>query len=130
MPDRPMKRFLLARPFTVLVTVAIILLSLLPLPENLPLADVSLIDKWTHLVMYGGLAWVAYLEHRRRAALPQLLLVALVFPVLLGGLLELLQEWLTTYRSGEWFDFVADAVGAGLGYALGIATAWLWQRLR
>lgn len=112
---------------TLLTTVAIVLLSLLPMPEYLPLADVSMIDKWTHFIMYGGLAWVAYIENRN-AGLLRRLVVALVFPILLGGLLELLQDWLTTCRSGEWLDFAADAVGAVLGYGLGYVTARLMHR--
>ena len=40
--------------------------------------------------------------------------------ILLGGLMELLQAYCTTTRSGEWLDFWADSLGVLLGNALGI----------
>ena len=35
--------------------------------------------------------------------------------IVLGGMLELLQEYCTETRAGEWLDFVADTVGVLLG---------------
>lgn len=43
-----------SRPLSVLCVTVIWILSLMPIPET-PLNDVRMIDKWTHLVMYGGL---------------------------------------------------------------------------
>ena len=41
----------------------------------------------------------------------------------MSGLLELAQEYLTTCRSGEWLDLLANTTGATLTYVLGwIAT--------
>lgn len=34
--------------------------------------------------------------------------------ILLGGLIELLQLWVFTWRDGNWPDLFADAVGAGM----------------
>jgi VanZ family protein len=44
---------------------------------------------------------------------PVLLIVAL--SVLYGGIIELLQLYIFTWRSGEWDDLFADAVGASMG---------------
>jgi len=33
---------------------------------------------------------------------------------LFGGILEILQMWLTRYRTAEWGDFLADGLGAGI----------------
>ena len=44
--------------FTTIVSVAIVVLSTIPIPENPPLGDVPLIDKWVHFVMYAGLSLV------------------------------------------------------------------------
>jgi VanZ family protein len=41
-----------------------------------------------------------------------------LYAVLLGGLMELVQAYLTTCRSGDWIDFEADAIGAVLGVAI------------
>jgi VanZ family protein len=37
-----------------------------------------------------------------------------MLPALIGGALELIQNYCTTYRSGEWLDFVADSIGAAI----------------
>jgi VanZ family protein len=37
------------------------------------------------------------------------------FAILYGGLIELVQLYIFTWRSGEWADLFADAVGAGMG---------------
>jgi VanZ family protein len=44
----------------------------------------------------------------------QLIIIA-VIAVLYGGLIELLQLTIFTWRSGEWNDFFADTVGASMG---------------
>ncbi len=43
-----------------------------------------------------------------------LLLITLI-AILYGGLIELLQHYVFTWRSGEWDDLFADAVGASMG---------------
>jgi VanZ family protein len=43
-----------------------------------------------------------------------LTIIALI-AVIYGGLIELLQLWVFTWRSGEWNDLFADAVGASMG---------------
>ena len=71
-----------------------------------------MIDKRTHLVMYGstvGIFWQKYwrAHYRRgfRLGAPVLFLIVLVVPVALGGLIELLQAYCTGgHRSGEWAD--------------------------
>ncbi len=100
--------------FTTVVTIAVILLSVLPFHEKTPLDDVPFIDKWTHCVMYAGLSVAMWLDMKgyKRHLHPTTYILAWLLPSLLGGLLELVQKYLTTYRSGEWMDFVADALGA------------------
>jgi VanZ family protein len=44
---------------------------------------------------------------------PVLLIVGL--SILYGGIIELLQLYVFTWRSGEWDDLFADAVGASMG---------------
>jgi VanZ family protein len=42
-------------------------------------------------------------------------LIFTVIAILYGGLIELLQLFVFTWRSGEWNDLFADAVGASMG---------------
>jgi|SRR5476649_2523579 VanZ family protein len=43
------------------------------------------------------------------------LLLIIFFSVVYGGAIELLQNYLFTWRSGEWGDLFADTVGATMG---------------
>lgn len=115
-------------PLTLLTTLAIVLLSVLPFPEVPQLADIPLVDKWVHFVMYGGWSLVCWFEMARSErrtnhtkATGWLLFYGLVCSALLGGVLELVQAYCTTTRSGDFWDFVADAIGAVLGTLVGAA---------
>lgn len=120
MQSRPLMTY----PLTILCTLAIIVLSLAPIGAPEMARDVPLFDKWAHFVMYGALTLTVCWELRRRygTRVPsrRLVLLGVVFPVLLGGLMELGQAYLTTYRSGEWLDALADTIGALLGLALSL----------
>ncbi|GAE82739.1 hypothetical protein JCM10512_967 [Bacteroides reticulotermitis JCM 10512] len=39
---------------------------------------------------------------------------ACLCPILFSGCVELLQEYCTTYRGGDWMDFVANTTGVVL----------------
>ncbi len=105
-------------PFALIIIVVIALLSLLPIPDMKMGVEVPLADKWTHMVMYGVLTLAIWFDYRRchqRLEMGKLLLWAFLAPIAMGGLLELAQAYLTTCRSGEWLDFVANTIGVCLG---------------
>ena len=110
-------------PITILVALCIVLLSLLPIPDMKLAESVPLIDKWTHMVMYGVLTLVIWLDYRRshqQYNALRLLTFAFLAPIAMGGILELMQAYLTTCRSGEWLDFVANTIGVCIGSVIGI----------
>ena len=108
-------------PFSIAVTVAIWVLCLIPIPET-PLSDISLIDKWTHFVMYGVLTLVMLWERGKKPMKPMISVwQLLLIPIVMGGLIELAQRYLTTCRSGEWLDFVGDTIGVVIGAILYVA---------
>ena len=109
-------------PLSLLCILLIGVLSLAPYFPETPLDDVAFIDKWTHLVMYGGTCTVIWWEYLRSHSTlnSRKLLITLAGMILLGGLMELLQAYCTTTRSGEWLDFWADSLGVVLGYAVGL----------
>jgi hypothetical protein len=105
----------------------IFILSFIPFFPETPFDEVQFIDKWTHLVMYGGtcsVIWWEHLRHSKKEArkpnLRALFWFALVGMIILGGLVELGQAHCTTTRSGEWLDFFADSIGVLLGNAFGL----------
>jgi VanZ family protein len=124
-PHHITKRYVLS----LLCIVAIWVLCLIPIPDT-PLSQVTLIDKWTHFVMYGGLCFVVWAEYGRRhdrINWPHALLWATLMPIVMGALIEIIQAF-TGYRSGDWADLVADTIGVALGQLIGIPLAMYLSR--
>ncbi len=92
-------QYLRRYPYTILLAVAIVLLSLLPIPDITVAEDVPLFDKWTHMVMYGVMTLVIWFEYRRthqKYNAKRLFIFAFLAPIAMGGTLELMQAYLTT----------------------------------
>lgn len=114
-----------------LVCIALVwVLSLMPFFPETPFDQINLIDKWTHLVMYGGtctVIWWEYLRSHQRLDLEKLFFFAFLCPVLMSGLLELLQEYCTAgHRNGDWLDFAANTIGVTLGGVIGLLMYYCW----
>lgn len=110
-------------PFSVFVITVVWVLSLAPFFPETPLDDIPFIDKWTHFVMYGAVSltiWVEYLSQHQAPNYRRLLLWAWMAIIAMSGLLELLQEYATATRNGEWQDLFANAIGATLGTIAGL----------
>jgi VanZ family protein len=76
-------------------------------------------DKLTHCGFFFVLV-VFYCNGLIRQQLPisisyKHIILSAVIAILYGGLIELLQLTIFTWRSGEWDDLFADAVGASMG---------------
>ncbi|MDF2434270.1 MAG: hypothetical protein JWP44_3901 [Mucilaginibacter sp.] len=54
-------------------------------------------------------------QHYRKTLSYKRILMVTVAAILYGGLIELLQLFIFTWRSGEWNDLFADALGASMG---------------
>lgn len=111
-------KYLRRYPIALLVAACIVLLSLLPIPDMKVDVNVPLADKWTHMVMYAVLTlaiWFDYLRQHQHLNALKLICFAFFAPIAMGGLLELAQAHLTTCRSGEWLDFVANTIGVCIG---------------
>ena len=87
-------------PISVILILVIWYLSLFTPPKT-ELANVRFIDKWAHLLMYGSLAFVLWMEDWRvRKASPSMprALALYIGPVAMSGLIELAQAYCTTER--------------------------------
>lgn len=93
-------------------------------PPQTQLDDVPFIDKWTHIAMYGGtcsVMWIEYLRRHNSLHKLRLFVWAFLAPIVMSGLIELLQAYCTGgRRNGDWLDFVANTVGVTLAAVFGI----------
>ncbi len=119
-------RLMLRYPLSSLLVAVIWIICLIPVPET-PLSDVALIDKWTHIAMYfvlGMVLWAEYLFRHKRVCRQRVILMAWLAPVVMGGLIEFVQGTCTGgTRSGDWLDFLANAMGCTLVLPIGILLA-------
>ena len=117
-------QFITKYPYSVACIALIWILSFVPFFPETPLDDVPFIDKWTHLVMYGGtcsVIWIEYLRRHSSLDKGKLFRWAWLAPIIMSGIIELLQENCTNHtRSGEWFDFIANSTGVTLAVGLGL----------
>lgn len=97
-----------------MIALAIIWLSLSPLPE-LPAVPGG--DKTHHLIAYAVLALPTAFAQPK-----QIWLMGLVYGTLGGGI-EIIQPYVNRY--GEWLDFIANLSGVCLGSLIG----WLCHKL-
>lgn len=121
------KHYFSKYPFSLLLVLLVLYLSFFTPPKT-GLDEVTNIDKLVHVCMYGGLCSVVWIEYWRSHAASQIERVRLwmgtvVLPLLFSGGIELLQEYCTTDRSGDWEDMFANSIGVILAAGLGI-TLW------
>lgn len=91
-------------------------------PPKTGMEDVPGIDKLVHTCMYGGLClviWFEYLRHHRTISRRRMLVGGILAPALMSGVIELVQEYCTTDRSGDWLDFLANVLGVLLAASVG-----------
>ena len=88
-------------------------------PPTTELGTIPNLDKVVHICMYfgmSGMLWLEFLRAHRKDHTPiwHAWVGAFICPVLFSGIVELLQEYCTTYRGGDWLDFAANTTGAVL----------------
>ncbi len=118
-----MLQYLKKYPLSLLTIAVILFLSLFNPPQMEEEITIPHLDKLVHIGMYGtlsGLLWVEYLKkHHNQFNLRRVLVGAGLLPILMGGLIELMQAYMTTYRSGEWMDLLANSTGVFLACIIG-----------
>jgi VanZ family protein len=75
-------------------------------------------DKLVHCGFFFMVVTLAFNGYIRKHGADNLwfkpVFVIAVLAILYGGIIELLQLWVFTWRSGEWNDLFADTVGVGM----------------
>ena len=93
-------------PISLTIIAVVIYLSFFK-PPSLEVGKIVGIDKVAHLCMYAGLSgmlWIEFLRNHRKYddVLWHAWIGAVLCPVLMSGAIELLQEYCTTYRGGDY----------------------------
>lgn len=118
-------------PISLTVIAIVIYLSFFK-PPTMEITKIPNMDKLVHLCMYcgvSGMLWIEFLRNHRKydEVMWHAWIGAVLCPILMGGAIELLQEYCTTYRGGDWFDFLANSTGVVLAtlFAYFVLRPWM-----
>lgn len=91
-------------------------------PSDLPSVSINNFDKFVHFIMHLGISLLIFFEmtsyFRNATSLKKIILGSWIAPVIYGGAIELIQEYLPVNRTGDWIDFYYDVGGATLGLVI------------
>lgn len=93
---------------TIIWSIIIIILSFIRLPQNTGAELIPYADKIVHFILYLILGIIMSNETDNKR-------IALIYIILLGMLIEIGQSELTTYRTGDYLDFLTDLISGILG---------------
>lgn len=114
-----------------ILTIAILAVCLIPVPET-PLQEVKFMDKYTHFLMFWGYASALWIELGGRLASGRfrqwIRFWGFCFPILFGGAVEVFQATLTTTRSGDVTDFLANSFGVLSALPIGMLVHRFYSR--
>ena len=118
-------------PLSICIIAVIVYLSFFTPPKT-DMGEIPGLDKLVHTCMYGGLClviWFEYLRSHRSINFIKVCIWGIFAPILMSGIIELLQANCTESRSGECLDFYANSLGAVLAAIIGfnILRPWLWK---
>ena len=105
-----LKRYLL----TLLTLIVVLYLTFFKPFGYIPEDKVAGLDKAAHFIMYFTLCAVFWFETFRLTLRPKpflMAMLAVVIPVVFSGVMEYLQYLLTSYRTGDFDDFVYNTIG-------------------
>ena len=100
------------------ISVLIIILILCFLPGNtankMSVFYFPYFDKIVHFVMYFIFSFVLFVDltNNTRLQKKQIFLIILLLSFIIGGIIELIQNYFIPMRSGDWFDLLADLTGS------------------
>lgn len=102
-----------------IVVLVIIYATLFPDPAGVDsLPPIPYLDKLIHAIMFGGFAGALYFDWYRahRNANKRKMLMFCFLSVAFGALIEIIQQLMGIGRSGDFFDLIADTIGAVVAF--------------
>lgn len=92
--------------------VILALLMIRKVPVETPKFEIQGLDKLVHFGLFFILSFLLSRDIKKGDIQKTTFIIVFALPSVYGGVLELVQNFLIEGRSGEWFDFLADACGA------------------
>ena len=135
---------------SVLIAVAIFFLCIIQVPDEIhPEFQIPYLDKLVHSLMYLGLTGMLFIENfkkkngytwknvllflsgkiKKAGVHPvsgRSITILSLFSLLYGGLIEIIQEYFSLYRTGDGWDFFADIIGVLIATCI----LFIFQRIR
>lgn len=117
---------------SIIIGILILWLSLSGSKSLIPgkMLGIPYIDKFGHFAMYTFFSGVLLLDSCRWRTSRHFRYAVLLFPLLFGALMEILQMTLTTSRKAETLDLVANITGVSAGILLAHITLKILERFR
>ena len=101
---------------SILCSIVIIVLCFIPGDElSRPEFDVPYLDKIVHFCFYFVLSLTIQYEIKKNIKLKNYLFI-FIYAMVLGGLIEVIQETFIVERGGDFFDLIADLLGAVIAF--------------
>ena len=97
---------------------AILILSGYP-GNRVPKIPIWQFDKLVHALIYSALSILligAFQNQNTKTSKRfQVIILIILFGIFYGGFMEILQHYIFINRSGNWYDFIANTIGAIMG---------------
>ena len=109
--------------FSILFSLFILIACFINL-GSLPSSPMTNFDKVVHFFLFFFLGGFVYFENtdyfKKNVSYQRIVWGSFFFPVLYGGLIELMQNYISPYRVGDWGDFLWNSIGAFIAFAIAL----------
>lgn len=115
---RPIKRLLVLKNTAVFLatsySIALTTVSLINLSGKLPNVEIKHSDKFFHFIAYSLLCllWYIVFSFKKEYSKKKSIFHAVLLSILFGIIIEVLQGTVTTHRSSDVYDAIANSLGA------------------
>jgi VanZ family protein len=105
---------------SLIITAGILYLSFAPPSTFKGIPTFENEDKLVHLLMYAGLTCTLIFDYWKSSksitfTTLSFILICVAFPIILGGVVEIIQPMYFAPRTADWFDWFSDIAGVLLG---------------
>ena len=90
--------------------------------SSFPDIEMTDFDKLAHFLMFLTVSGTIFFENtnyfKRSISVRRIFFGSFLFSLILSGLIEIFQEYLPITRTGDWMDFLYDAIGIFVGFLI------------